>query len=50
MKDLNISYSLFIGDFLRVFPLKDDLNKKWLNINEAMQYETEEVLKIKLLY
>ena len=46
---LNISYALFIGDFLRVFPLKDDLNKKWLNINEAMQYETEEALKIKVL-
>ena len=33
------------ADYILVY----DLNKKWLNINEAMQYETEEVLKIKLL-
>lgn len=39
---LNISYSLFIGDFFKVFPLKDDINNKWLNINEAMQIENEQ--------
>ncbi|MGA1932074.1 cytochrome c biogenesis protein CcsA [Arcobacter sp. YIC-464] len=34
---LNIAYTLFTGDFLRVFPKKDDYNNKWLNINEAIK-------------
>ena len=43
---LNISYSLFNGDFFKVFPLKDDLNNKWLNIIEANSYENEQSLQI----
>ena len=39
---LNISYSLFIGDFLKIFPIKNDENNKWLNINQSMQYEDSE--------
>ncbi|RXJ90231.1 cytochrome C biogenesis protein [Arcobacter sp. CECT 8983] len=33
---LNIAYTLFTGDFLRVFPKKGDANNKWLNTNEAV--------------
>ncbi|WP_152057415.1 cytochrome c biogenesis protein [Aliarcobacter butzleri] len=43
---LNISYSLFNGDFFKVFPLKDDLNNKWLNIIEANSYKNEQSLQI----
>jgi len=39
---LNISYSLFIGDFLKIFPIKNDENNKWLNINQSMQHEDSE--------
>lgn len=46
---LNISYSLFIGDFLRVFPLKNDSNNKWLNINEALNDENEQSNEINIL-
>ena len=46
---LNISYSLFIGDFLRVFPLKNDPNNKWLNINEALSDELEQSNEINIL-
>ena len=34
---LNIAYTLFTGDFLRVFPKINDKNDKWLNINEAIK-------------
>ena len=43
---LNITYSLFIGDFLKIFPLKNDLNNKWLNLNESSQYQNEQSLEI----
>ena len=33
---LNIAYTLFVGDFLRVFPKKNDENNKWLNTNESV--------------
>ncbi len=46
---LNISYSLFNGDFFKVFPLKDDLNNKWLNINEASSLQNEQSKIIKEL-
>lgn len=46
---LNISYSLFIGDFLRVFPLKNDPSNKWLNINEALNQENEQSNEINIL-
>jgi cytochrome c-type biogenesis protein CcsB len=46
---LNISYSLFIGDFLRVFPLKNDPSNKWLNINEGLNQENEQSNEINIL-
>ncbi|PWE22794.1 cytochrome C biogenesis protein [Aliarcobacter skirrowii] len=46
---LNISYSLFNGDFFKVFPLKHSPNNKWLSILEANSYENEQSLEIKNL-
>ncbi|RXK05280.1 cytochrome c biogenesis protein [Halarcobacter bivalviorum] len=47
---LNIAYTLFTGDFLRVFPKKDDINNKWLNTNEAVNLLiSEDASKIKEL-
>ncbi len=46
---LNISYSLFIGDFLRIFPLKNDPNNKWLNANETSLYENAQSNEINIL-
>lgn len=34
---LNIAYTLFTGDFLRIFPKIGDKNDKWLNVNEAVK-------------
>ena len=34
---LNIAYTLFTGDFLRVFPKINDKEDKWLNVNEAVK-------------
>ncbi len=39
---LNIAYALYVGDFLRAFPLKGDKNNKWLNITEATSYDSTE--------
>ncbi|RBQ32518.1 cytochrome C biogenesis protein [Arcobacter sp. FW59] len=46
---LNITYSLFNGDFFKVFPLKDNLNNKWLNIIEANSYENAQSVEINTL-
>ncbi|WP_418185012.1 cytochrome c biogenesis protein CcsA [Aliarcobacter vitoriensis] len=46
---LNITYSLFNGDFFKVFPLKNDLNNKWLNISEANSYENAQSVEINTL-
>ena len=46
---LNISYSLFNGDFFKAFPLENDTNNKWLNISDTKLYEKEKVETIKLL-
>ncbi|RBQ29131.1 cytochrome c biogenesis protein CcsA [Aliarcobacter vitoriensis] len=46
---LNITYSLFNGDFFKVFPLKNNLNNKWLNIIEANSYENAQSVEINTL-
>ena len=43
---LNISFSLFNADFLKAFPLKNDLNNKWLNLSESALYDSPEMSKI----
>jgi hypothetical protein len=43
---LNISFSLFNADFLNAFPLKNDLNNKWLNLSESALYDSPEMTTI----
>ncbi|MFV7789701.1 cytochrome c biogenesis protein CcsA [Aliarcobacter lanthieri] len=46
---INISYALFNGDFFKVFPQKNSLNNKWLNIQEAISYDNEQAIEINSL-
>ena len=43
---LNISFSLFNADFLKAFPLKNDLNNKWINLSESALYDSTEMTTI----
>lgn len=37
---VNICYMVYLGDFLKIFPLKDDINNSWISVNEASKFDS----------